>query len=181
MCVLKRWWQSFAAVILTLAAPLAQADDGKEYLVKSAFMYNFVKFVEWPGDLAVSKQANFNICVIGDNPFGSAAQEIFTRASTATLKLNVVEKGNWAGNANGCHMAFISSSEQAKMTEILGALKTKPVLTVSDIDDFAKKGGVVGFTTQDNKIKLVVNTVAATGAGLRIDAQLLEIALQVIR
>ena len=54
------------------------------------------------------------------------------------------------------------------------------LLTVSDIDNFAERGGMIGFTTQENKVKLVINPKAATAAGMRIDAQLLEIASRVI-
>ena len=54
------------------------------------------------------------------------------------------------------------------------------MLTVSDIDNFADSGGMIGFVTNDNKIKVEVNTKAVTSAGLRVDAQLLEIAVKVI-
>lgn len=152
----------------------ARADDPKEYLIKAAFIYNFVKFTEWPGDLAVSKQSNLNICVVGSNPFVGGATEVFKKASTAQLKLSVVE-----GTKGTCHILFISRSEASRVDQYLNA--GGPILTVSDIEGFADRGGMIGFVLQDNKIKLVVNTKAATAAGLRIDAQLLEIALRVIR
>lgn len=171
----------FAGVVATLPAGNARASDAsKEYLVKAAFIYNFVKFIEWPGEMAITKRKNIDICVLGDNPFVQAGPEIFGRASTAALTLTMVEKKNGAA-VEGCHVLFISRSEEGRLGEIMGMLKAKPVLTVSDIDDFVNRGGIIGFVPHDSKIKLVVNTTAAAGAGLRVDAQLLEIALQVIR
>ena len=169
------------SVVCSLSAAASQASDGKEYIVKAAFMYNFVKFVEWPGALSVTTNPRVNICVIGENPFGAEARQVFAKVSSAALSLSVVEKGNWDGNTAGCHVAFISRSEESRLAGIMEQFKAKPVLTVSDIDNFAGRGGMIGFVTQENKIKLVVNTLSAANAGLRVDAQLLEIALQVIR
>jgi len=170
---------ALAALTAVLAAAPGRAAEGgsKEALVKAAFLYNFVKFVEWPNGLAVSKQQRINICIIGSDPINDAARQVFARASTSELTFAVSEKKN----TEGCHVAFISHSEEGRLSDLLGALKDKPVLTVSDIDDFARRGGMIGFVTEDNKIKLVVNTSATNAAGLRVDAQLLEIALKVIR
>lgn len=179
--MLKRWKIICLAAAVAFGGAARAEEAAKEYLVKAAFIYNFVKFVEWPGELAVAQQKEINICVIGKNPFNSQGKDVFTRASTSALKLSLTEKGGWSGSADGCHIAFISSSEEPRLAEIASALKSAPVLTVSDIDNFAERGGIIGFVTQDNKVKVAVNTKVAGGAGLRVDAQLLEIAVKVIR
>lgn len=162
------------------ATPLhVRADDNKEYLVKAAFIYNFVKFVEWPDGKAISKQSNIDICVVGNSPL-SETGNVFKAASTAKLTLSLVNERNWSNAHNHCHIVFISASEEDKLSEILAAMKGQPVLMVSDIDNFAAKGGMIGFVTNDNKIKIVINAKAISTAGLRVDAQLLEIALKVI-
>ncbi len=170
---------AFAACALALAPPGARADDNKEYLVKAAFIYNFVKFVEWPGALAIVKHSNIDICVVGDSPLSDTGS-VFKAASTAKLTLSLVDEKNWRNASQHCHILFISDSEAGKLGEILASLKNQPVLTVSDMDNFAEKGGMIGFVVSDNKIKLVVNTKSVAAAGMRVDAQLLEIALKVI-
>jgi hypothetical protein len=45
----------------------------KEYEVKAAFMYNFLKFVDWPEDKMASSGNQIIIGIIGQDPFGSAA------------------------------------------------------------------------------------------------------------
>lgn len=159
----------------------ANADTAsKEYLVKAAFLYNFVKFIEWPGALAVSQHNKLDICVMGSNPFASATA-IFKEASTPSLALNLVQEGSAEAAIKHCHILFISNSEHEHVSEVLQVLKGKPVLTVSDIDGFAKMGGKIGFVLVENKVKLVVNRGVAEAAGLHVDAQLLEIAVDVIR
>lgn len=155
------------------------ADDNKESLVKAAFIYNFIKFVEWPDGKAISKQSNIDICVTGDSKMIKAG-EVFKAASTPKLSLSLVDERSWKNAPSHCHILFISGSEEEKLGEILSGLKSQPVLTVSDIDDFAERGGMIGFIPSDNKIKIAVNTKSVGAAGMRVDAQLLEIALKVL-
>ena len=181
--MIRKFYYKFVAVgiaVSTIAAPqLLLADGNKEPLIKAAFIYNFVKFVEWPAPKAISQQASIDICVLGENAIASAA-EIFKAASTSKLTLSLVQESSAKKAASHCHIVFISQSEMGHFAEIMGAFKGQPVLTVSDIDNFAESGGMIGFVTNDNKIKVEVNTKAVTSAGLRVDAQLLEIAVKVI-
>lgn len=171
------------AIFLALSgvwfSQLARADDNKEYLVKSAFIYNFVKFVEWPDGKAISKQSNIDICTVGDSPLNQTTA-VFKQASTAKLALTLVQEKNPKNIASHCHVVFISSAEEGQLPEILAAIKGQPVLTVSDMDGFAEHGGMIGFVTNDNKIKIEVNKKSLDSASLRVDAQLLGIALKVI-
>jgi len=172
----------FAAILvcgMALTPAFGRAEDNKEYLVKAAFIYNFVKFIEWPGELAIGKQSSIDVCILGDSPLRKTS-DVFKAASTAKLSLSLVEEKNWKNAPSHCHILFISDSEEGKVGEILAGLKGQPVLTVSDIDHFAEDDGMIGFVNSDNKIKLVVNTKSTAAAGMKADAQLLEIALKVI-
>lgn len=157
----------------------AAADESKEYLVKAAFIYNFVKFVEWPGGKAIAQQSHIDICVVGSSAMVNTSS-VFKAASTAKLSLSLVKESSASAAASHCHIVFIAASEEGRLTEMLGELQGKPVLTVSDMDGFAEKGGMIGFVPSDNKVKVVVNTKPVGAAGMRVDAQLLEIALKVI-
>jgi hypothetical protein len=162
-----------------VSTPAAVADEEKESLVKAAFIYNFVKFIEWPGDKSTSRLSNIDICTVGSSGINKASK-VFQAASTEKLKLSLVPESNWRNADKHCHILFISASESSSIPEIIGTLRTKPLLIVSDSEQFAENGGMIGFVVNDNKIKIAVNTKAITTAGLRVDAQLLEIALKVI-
>ncbi|MBY0408439.1 MAG: YfiR family protein [Rickettsiales bacterium] len=164
---------------MVCAPHYARAQETKEYLVKAAFIYNFVKFVEWPGGKAIAQRSNIDVCVMGDSPL-SGAGSVFKAASTPKLSLSLVKENDTQAAIGHCHVLFISESEAVRMRDLLAALKGRPVLTVSDVEGFAEKGGMIGFVMSDGKIKVVVNTHSATQSGMRVDAQLLEIALRVI-
>ena len=184
--ILRYGLAALIVIISTGWSPVARADDDvNDHLIEAAFIYNFTKFVEWPDGKAIGGQSNIDICVLkswGDNFIRDTADN-FKVASTAKLALSLVEEKNWRSAPQHCHILFISDSEEeeGKIDEIVSGLKGQPILTVSNIDGFAEKGGIIGFViTKGEKPKLVINVKAAAAAGLRIDAQLLEIALKVL-
>lgn len=183
---------SFLLLMLLLAAPLpagnvqAASEGPGEYQVKAAFLYNFIKYVEWSGPQAPSATHNVNVCLIGGNPFGGALA-VFEKASSASLKINVTETSD--SNIGGCNIVFISKAAQSKAGQIIAATRGQPVLTSSEVSGFAEKGGMIELTMVEetlgvfskNKVNLIINTKVANQSGLRIDAQLLEIAKTVIK
>ena len=76
-------------------------------------------------------------------------------------------------------MLFISSSEDGEWKEILAALKTSSVLTVSDMREFARRGGIVQFILDGNKVRFQVNLAAAEPSGLKLSSELLKLAVAV--
>ncbi len=174
-----------------LAPSLSIAEDEaavqKEYVVKVAFLYNFVKFVTWPGAQSLAQTHVANICIIGSNPFGSAL-DLFKKVSTPQLMLEV-KKDISISDIPGCNILFVSKSEEENVSPIIEHAQNHPVLTVSGIKDFADKGGIIemvkveqniGLFSKD-KINLRINLKAANKEHLEIDPQLLEIAAEVMK
>ena len=50
------------------------------------------------------------------------------------------------------------------------------MLTVGEADHFARRGGMIGFFLEDNRVRLEVNRGAAERAGLRLSSKLLAVA-----
>ena len=72
-------------------------------------------------------------------------------------------------------MLFIAYSEKDHLRDILQALSDSKTLTVSEIDRFPMKGGMIQFDQVGEKITLDVNPTAAKRAGLSLRAQLLQV------
>jgi hypothetical protein len=179
------------AACLCMLSP-ANADDdtdksAKEYQVKAAFLYNFIKFAQWPGAQSLTQTHAANICIVGTNTFGNALN-LFKQASTTQLALNVIHITS-NSQIPSCHVLFISGSEEERVSSLLGIAKSYPILTVSEIKGFVEQGGIIemvkteksiGLFSKD-KINLRINVKLAESEGLRLDAQLLEIAAEVIK
>ncbi len=161
---------SLGLTVALLALQPARAQEPTEYNVKAAFVYNFTKFVEWPGERAIGSVSSINICMVGGNPFGES-MAVFKKASSEKLKLNVVDRS--AGSLAGCHIAFFSSGTPTGIGE--------GILTVGEADGFIDNGGMIGFKLVNNKVKLEVNKTVAAAGGLKINPQLLEVAIRVIK
>lgn len=178
-----------AFLALLLAAPDAARTEAKppsEYFVKAVYLFNFIKFIEWPGQYALSQRGEANVCIAGKDPFGAELQYI-EKASTDKLKLKIL-RGVSDDQMKECHMLFISTSEEGRLGDILAQLRALPVVTVSEIPGFADRGGMIGFVNVEKniglfskeQIRLEINKKAASGVNLRVDANLLEIAKRVI-
>jgi hypothetical protein len=74
------------------------------------------------------------------------------------------------------HVVFVSGSEYKQLAGVLSALNNTPTLTVSDIDQFAEHGGVIGLVAAGRSVRFVINTEAATRARLRLSSRLLSLA-----
>ena len=53
-------------------------------------------------------------------------------------------------------------------------VKGRSILTVSEIEGFAKRGGIIRFITENNKIRFRINFEAAKAANLIISSKLLK-------
>lgn len=73
-------------------------------------------------------------------------------------------------------MVFIGESAQRRLIPILKALANSPILTISDIENFAERGGGIGLLYRDNKIVFEINLASTQKARLRLPGQLLKLA-----
>lgn len=148
------------------------------YQIEAVYLYNFSKFVEWPASEKTTKTDPFNICILGEDPFGAVLD--------ATLSGENIQGANLAArriaeprDAAGCKIVFVSISEESRLKGVLGELEGANVLTVSDIRDFSQRGGMIQFVVADGKVRFEVNVKNAADAGLTFSADLLEVALAV--
>jgi hypothetical protein len=116
-----------------------------EYGVKAAFLYNFVKFVEWPNGAFTSPDAPVAICVLGADPFGRTLDEIVQGERVESRSL-VVRRVDNAASAASCHLLFVSSSERTRFEAILRAIDTRRVLTVAERMKFLGAGGHIALS-----------------------------------
>ena len=152
------------------------ADPGQvsEYEVKAAFLYNFAKFVEWP-ESNLKNLDSLEICVFGSNPFGNHLESIVS-GKTAQEKAIKISYTSNIGKIQNCQILFVADNDKNQTEKILEATSELPILTVSDLSDFASKDGIIGFYTEDNRIRFEVNRQKANNSGLSFSSRLLKIA-----
>ena len=158
----------------------AQHSSPTEYEVKAAYLYKLGKFVEWPDKVTPSTEDSFAICVLGKDPFGTTFDTTIAGESINGKKV-VIKRLAKPHDAVSCRILFISSSEEGRLREILADLSKTSVLTVSDMPQFARRGGMVEFVVDSNRVRFGVNLTSAERAGLTLSSQLLKVAISVER
>lgn len=146
----------------------------KEYQIKAVFLYNFSNFITWPESSFGNESVPFRICVLGQDPFG-----VFIDATTDNQKVKgrslQVLRLKELNATRQCQILFISDSETSRLTDILAFAKSNTVLTVGESDEFINEGGMIKFFNRNNKVRLGINPDALEQAGLKADANLLNL------
>jgi len=165
-----------AVVYLLFAGSIALGQQRpNEYQVEAAYLYNFGRFVEWPAKSSPPQNSSFNICVLGEDPFGHALDA--TLAGETIGKQRVTARRISSPQmAVDCQILFISSSEANRLNKIIEALDKNAVLTVSDIPQFSQRQGMIQFVLEENRIRFEVNLTATQRAGLALSSELLKVA-----
>jgi hypothetical protein len=166
-------WVLLAFAALTFgSATLTRAQDAElEYKLKAAFLFNFLKFTEYPTNQHVAPD---NALVIGCLPDDPAAPILAAVMEGKTLdgrplRLVAFKEGE---DIRRCHLLFIGRALKVKGEEAIERLKASPVLTVGEVDQFAHRGGMINFVRHERTFRFEINLKAAERAGLRISSKL---------
>lgn len=172
MAVLNRWVRPAVLALFATSRATAATPAATELEVKAAFLCSFAEFVEWP---SAGPSDPVTIGVLGQDPFGPLLEQMSKSRALQTKPL-VLKRVSTVGEAQQCQIVFVSESERKNLAEILRSLSSASILTVSDIDGFARRGGMVGFTIEQRRVRFEINREAAEKAGLRMSARLLNLA-----
>ena len=112
------WLILFFVVLMSdsaIPAPLAwgQSRETTGYEVKTAFLFNFAKFIEWPASSFATPQSPFAICVLGQDPFGNILDATLEGKVIAGSAYLPVRRLKDKSEARSCQIVFVSSSRRA--------------------------------------------------------------------
>ena len=164
----------FPVFAMSMICP-SQQESLPEYQVKAVFLYNFAQFVEWPPHAFAEGNAPLIIGILGSDPFGNYIDEIIKGENVNGHPL-IVKRCQTIDEIKTCHILFIGSNEKDRVKLICEKLKSRNILTVGDVPNFAKQGGMVRFFIEDNKTKIRINLEAAKKEDLSISSKLLRLA-----
>jgi hypothetical protein len=166
----------FLSVHLFSSKAAAQEASSRAYAIKAGFIYNFTKFIKWPPPSKFSSSDNsYNICVIGENPFGSILDRLEEkhRFKEHPLKIQLdVSQDNF----QGCHILFVSFSERFNIEKIVEQAKDLQVLTVGDTEGYAERGIDINLLVAKNKVKFEISKQCLDNKGFKVSSELYNLA-----
>jgi hypothetical protein len=161
------------AALLVGARVEAQAVTD-ESRVKAMFVYNFLKFVEWPADAAAGADDPFVVLIIGEGATADATEH-FLESKTIGERPLVVRRIRWDQSLAGVRAAFVVEPDARRLQHILEAAAVAGVLTIGEGESFATRGGVIALLVENRKVRFDVDTAAAQTARVRVSSKLLAL------
>jgi hypothetical protein len=154
----------------------AQSESVPEYHVKAAFLFNIVKYSEWP-EGALSTGEPMKLGVLGEDPFGHALDALVKGRKVSDRRV-VVRRGVQISELRDCHVIFISASERDRAPQICTRAESWNAITVGDTSQ-VEPYVAINFSVEGRRIVFSANLDAAKRAGVRISSKLLHLAQSV--
>jgi hypothetical protein len=162
-------------MIVTSAAAALEATAPQ---IKAAYLYKFGFFVQWPQAAFAASDSPINLCIVGNDPFGSMLDDMVNGQKIGARPITV-HRMTALSAGSGCHIVYASSDMGSPGTTTFAALHGRDVLTVSDAADEGTGGAIINFVIKDNKVRFDIDDEAAASGGLVISSRLLSLALDV--
>ncbi len=164
------------AVLVSLCAlfGVAQAESDEDKL-KAEFLIRFAGFTTWP---ATAFEGNSTPVVVGvwsDSNFTKTLSAAIGTRKAGDRKI-VTRNIRGTSEIRSVHILYIPASGARSIDRILLEAERLPVLTVSEVSGFCKRGGVMNFYRDGEYIRFEANPDAARSAGLQVSSQLLRLA-----
>jgi len=143
--------------------------------LKAAYIFNFIRFADWPDSADKKNRERLLINVLNDQKVYDVLKKIANKKAGRQMRLEV-QSCSTAACIQQSSIIFIGQSENDQYQELLKSLSGKSVLTISDIPDFARQGGMIEIRQTDSRMSFIINLDMVKKADLYVSSQLLQLA-----
>lgn len=167
------------AVLLSLILMLSpvHAEIFDQYQVKAVFLYNLTNFITWPNTIGHDKDQPFTIAIMGQDNLGAYLEKTVAKENINGRKVVIKQFKVLAElQQQPCDILFVSEDQRSIWPQIRIIARQHAILTVSDVEGFALRGGMVNLLTSGRKIHIEINVEESKRNGFGISAKLLKLA-----
>lgn len=160
-------------IFLFVLPAAAQLQD--ERSVKTAFVFNLTKYVEWP-----HATNELVIGFVGDAPMGEILKKMLDGKTSDSRPIRVLLFPS-EEQLEHCNLLYIAHSSPKETRAALDRVHKKGILTVGETESFARDGGMIGLVRTGDQVLIQVNLQAAQESQLKISSRLLNLSIIVQR
>lgn len=144
-----------------------------EYRVKAAYLYNFIRFTEWPEAKRTGPHPPIVIGVIGYDGLGNRLDDLLagTVVNNRPIRIRRIHSTK---RTKGIDALYIARSEEDKIPHILRAVESSPILTISEARLFIERGGMIRLEPAGGRVTFSVSAAKLRDAGLTPSSQMLQ-------
>lgn len=168
-------WRKLPLLLVCLLALLpffARAQGGNEYQLKAALVLKLANHTTWPS----AKLPSGSPLVIGvygqDNISGQISEAIAGRMISG--RDVIVKRITTVQEVAGCHVLFVSRSEQDRLGPVLSKTKGEPILTIGESANFKDKGGIFQLTLNGGGVNVVFDLRNLRRSNIQIEPDTLD-------
>jgi hypothetical protein len=169
----RRRCGALLAAFLCLSAPGVVTQNVTESALKAAFIYNFAKFTVWPQ--AVPGTTPFMMCVLGDPAVGDALGRAVKGRQLGDHDVTVSQV-TADSPLTACQILYVTGVSASQATQIVTLLRHASVLTISDVSEFVRIGGMTELFVEGGNMRFCINVESARVPRIRFSSKLLALA-----
>ena len=150
----------------------------REYTIKAAYIYNFLRYIEWPSSAFENAKSPFEVGVLGEVPADlDRALSYYEKTKKVRGRAIKIRRFKRVEETKDCHVLFLTKSLDKKLLkEVVELLSAHPILLVGETSNFLKEGGGITFFIASNKVRIRVALKETQRKGLKPSAKLLQVA-----
>jgi hypothetical protein len=149
-----------------LAAAIPELD------MRSAYLYHFAQFAEWPSN----DHATFNICTL-ENVADSLSPEVLANKTVNGKKIKLSRFSESLG-ATHCQILYLNSADAAYAAKIAHQLSTEHILTVGE-EVNGSGPGIINLSVKNNRLVFDLDLARARKANISLSSKLITLAQKV--
>jgi hypothetical protein len=164
----------YSGVWVLLATPFFVASaHASEASLRVAFVYNFLKFIEWPQ----RDEQPISLCALGAEGITRQALAQLEKKSQQHRRIRVVyldKAGDLQQHLTSCQMIY--RPDTGARFPIPAQLPPGVLLVADEPDPGDKRVAIALVRTLDNRIEFIINEIAIGQSGVKVSSQLLKLA-----
>lgn len=156
----------------------ANADNFAEDNIRAKLIHSIIQYVKWPNSKANRGNPQVVVCLSNYDRLVKSL-EASNQQRSYPFELKIVPNINYS-QLPSCHILVIAKENKPHLSSYLEKVSQTPVLTISDIEDFAVNGGMIEIRwlqqiNSKSKLSLEVNVENLENSYLDVDSRLLQL------
>ena len=152
-------------LLILFSGQLTKAQDEK---FEALFIYNFTKYIEWPGE---NQSSEFVITVLGNDDIIHELESISSRMR-ANNKPIVIKKATSALAIPPTQILFVPKEKSSEIPQVLESIKNRNILLITQKTNACNLGAALNFISKGGNLSFELNRENIEKYGLKVNSQL---------